>query len=276
LLSIGQAAFMGIGAYTSAILTKSYGWPFLGGVAAAAFCAAIASLVMAPITRLKGTYLAVATLGFTVIVFLTLLNEDWLTGGPFGLHSIPRASIATYQIRSTTEIYYLDLAFLACCFLALQAIVNGRFGRTLRAIKYDEEACRASGVNVTFYKSQAFVIASFLTGISGALYAHHNLFLSPNEFSFWRSIEIVLMVSIGGIGTMSGAIIGSFIVTLLPQVLQGLDEYRFIVFGVVLIICMGLDEKGITGLLSHGIERAWRALCDLKIVESVRALRGNR
>ena len=163
LLSIGQAAFLGIGAYTSAILTTTYKLPFEIAFITAGLLAGFASLTLVPITRLRGVYLGVATLGFSIIVHLVFLNEEWLTGGSFGLLNIPSPSLGPWILKSETANYLFCLAVLVAAFIALHRLLPSRFGRALQAIMLDEDAARASGINVTYYKSQAFVVAAVIT-----------------------------------------------------------------------------------------------------------------
>ena len=249
LLSLGQAAFLGIGAYTSALLTTSAKMPFEVGFLAAGLLSGLASLILVPITRLTGTYLGVATLGFTIIVHLVILNEEWLTGGAFGLLRIPRPGIGPWTFRGEAETYYLCLAALGLSCIAVHRLTSSRFGLALRAIMLNEDAARASGINVTFYKSQAFVVAAVMTGFAGSLFAHHAKYLNPNDFSLWKSIEILLMVAVGGIGSVFGAVIGAFVVVLLPELLRFADEYRMVIFAALLILLMGSGQNGIAGLL---------------------------
>jgi branched-chain amino acid transport system permease protein len=248
LLSIGQAAFLGIGAYTSALLTTELAMPFELGFIAAGLVSGIASLTLVPITRLRGVYLAVATLGFTIIVHLVILNEEWLTGGSFGLLRIPWPSLGPWSLRGEVPTYYLCLAVLVLTFIALHRLIPSRFGRALQAIMQDEDAARASGINVTYYKSQAFVVAAVITGFAGSLFAHHAHYLNPNDFTFWKSIEILIMVAVGGIGSFAGAVVGAFVVVLLPEYLRAVDEFRMVIFGGLLIVFMGLGHSGIAGL----------------------------
>jgi branched-chain amino acid transport system permease protein len=255
LLSIGQAAFLGIGAYTSAILTTTYQMPFELGFIAAGVVAGIASLTLVPITRLRGVYLAVATLGFTIIVHLVLLNEEWLTGGSFGILNITWPSLGPWSLKGETPTYYLCLTVLIATFITLQRLIPSRFGRALQAIMLEEDAARASGIDLTYYKSQAFVVAAVITGFAGSLFAHHSQYLNPNDFTFWKSIEILLMVVVGGIGSFAGAVTGAFVVTLLPEFLRAADEYRMVIFGVMLIIFMGLGHRGLAGLFSAAAMR---------------------
>ncbi len=250
LLSLGQAAFLGIGGYTSALLTTSANLPFEIGFLSAGFISGIASLALVPITRLSGTYLGVATLGFTIIIHLVILNEEWLTGGALGVMNIPRPGISSWYVRNEVTTYYFCLASLSLAYLAVYRLVSSRFGRTLQAIMRNEDAARASGINVTLYKSKAFVVAAVITGFAGSLYAHHTQYLNPNDFTLWKSIEILLMVAVGGIGSIPGAVIGAFMVTLLPEFLRFADEYRMLIFAALLIALMGSGQNGIAGLLT--------------------------
>lgn len=255
LLSIGQAAFLGIGAYTSALVTAAK-LPFeLGFIAAGVVCG-IASLSLVPITRLRGVYLAVATLGFTIIVHLVLLNEEWLTGGSFGFLDIPWPSLGPWDLNTEVSTYYLCLGVLVVTFVALKRLMPSRFGRALQAIMLEEDAARASGVNVTFYKSQAFVVAAVITGFAGSLFAHHNQYLNPNDFTFWKSIEVLVMVAVGGIGSLAGAVLGAFVMTILPEYLRAVQDFRMVIFGAMLILFMGLGHAGLAGLFG----RATRAI----------------
>src|SRR5262245_11668154 len=258
LLSIGQAAFLGIGAYTSALLTTALKMPFELGFLAAGLVSGLASLTLVPITRLRGVYLAVATLGFTIIVHLIILNEEWLTGGSFGLLRIPWPSMGPWSLRGEIPTYYLCLVVLVLTFVALHRIIPSRFGRALQAIMLDEDAARASGINVTYYKSQAFVVAAMITGFAGSLFAHHSLYLNPNDFTFWKSIEVLVMVAVGGMGSFAGAIVGAFVVTLLPEYLRDFDQYRLVLFGALLIAFMGLGHNGMAGVAAAAASRLLR------------------
>jgi branched-chain amino acid transport system permease protein len=271
LLSIGQAAFLGIGAYTSALLTTTIGAPFEVGFLAAGLVSGLASLTLVPITRLRGVYLGVATLGFTIIVHLVILNEEWLTGGSFGLLRIPWPSIGPWSLRGEVSNYYLCLAVLVLTFIALHRLIPSRFGRALQAIMLDEDAARASGINVTYYKSQAFVVAAVITGFAGSLFAHHAHYLNPNDFTFWKSIEILIMVAVGGMGSFAGAVVGAFIVVLLPEYLRAVDEYRMVIFGGLLIVFMGLGHNGIAGLAAAIARRILRLRAGAAPAASVQA-----
>lgn len=247
-LSIGQAAFYGIGAYTSALMTTKLGLPFPLALLGAGIAAAVASLLMVPITRLTGAYLAVATLGFSIIVYLFLKNEEWLTGGSYGFISIPRAALFGYVLRDPIYSYYLNVGVAAMVYLTFSRIEGSRFGRAINAIRQDPEAARASGLRVTLLKSECFVIAAFVAGLAGSLYAHEVRYLAPNDFTFWKSIEILIMVVIGGVGSLAGAILGAAVVVGLPEFLRGIGDYRMLVFGAILIATMLFGEGGLAAI----------------------------
>jgi branched-chain amino acid transport system permease protein len=247
-LSIGQAAFYGIGAYTSALLTSRFGVAFPLALMAAGAAAALASLLMVPITRLTGPYLAVATLGFSIIVYLVLKNEEWLTGGSYGFIGIPRAAVFGHVLRDPIHSYYLCAGVEALVYLLFARIEGTRFGRAINAVRQDAEAASASGLPVTLLKSQCFVIAAFVAGLAGSLYAHEVRYLAPNDFTFWKSIEILIMVVIGGVGSLPGAVLGAAVVVGLPEVLREIGDYRMLVFGAILMATMLFGEGGLAVL----------------------------
>lgn len=247
-LSIGQAAFYGIGAYTSALLTVGLGAPFPLALLGAGIAAAVASLLMVPITRLTGAYLAVATLGFSIIVYLFIKNEEWLTGGSYGFIGIPRAELLGYVLRAPMYSYYLNVGVAAGVYFTFARIEGTRFGRAINAIRQDADAARASGIRVTLLKSQCFVIAAFVAGLAGSLYAHEVRYLAPNDFTFWKSIEILIMVVIGGVGSLPGAILGAAVVVGVPEYLRGIGDYRMLVFGAILMATMLFGEGGLAAM----------------------------
>ncbi|MBV8241054.1 MAG: branched-chain amino acid ABC transporter permease [Hyphomicrobiales bacterium] len=249
-LSIGQAAFYGIGAYTSALLTARLGVPFPLALIGAGAAAAIASLLMVPITRLTGAYLAVATLGFSIIVFLFIQNEEWLTGGSYGFIGIPRAELFGYALRDPMWSYYLNVGMAAIVYFTFARIAGSRFGRAINGIRQDADAARASGIRVTLLKSECFVIAAFVAGLAGSLYAHEVRYLAPNDFTFWKSIEMLIMVVIGGVGSLAGAILGAAVVVGLPEYLRAIGDYRMLVFGAILIATMLFGEGGLAALFA--------------------------
>lgn len=253
-LSIGQAAFYGIGAYGAALMTTA-GLPFLLAVPAAGLLAGIASLAMVPITRLRGPYLAVATLGFSIIAYLVIKNEEWLTGGSYGMMGIPRPELFGQRLRDPAHVYWVSAAVAVLVYLGIRRLDGSRFGRAIQAVRQNEDAARASGLRVTLLKSQCFVIAAIVSGVAGALFAHHQRYLNPNDFTFWKSIEILIMVVIGGIGSLPGAVLGAAVVVLLPEWLRAIGDYRMLVFGALLVGLMLVGEGGLAGLIAAAARR---------------------
>jgi branched-chain amino acid transport system permease protein len=249
-LSLGQGAFYGIGAYTAGGLAVSWNLPFIAAVLVGGVSAAVASLLLIPIVRLKGSSLAVATLGFGIIVHVVMLNEDWLTGGSIGMMDIPAPSLLGMNFGAEAAFYYVCVTVAGFVYFALNRIAHSRFGRGLVAISQDEEAARASGISVNVYKSKCFLVAAFTAGVAGGLYAYHSRYLNPNDFTFLKSIDILIMVVIGGLGSLPGAALGAVIVVLAPELLRSSGELRLILFGLLVIVLMGTGNRGLAGLIA--------------------------
>jgi len=261
-LSLGHAAFYGTGAYTSAILTRKLGVPVEVAFVAGGIVAAALALTLVPILRLRGNELAVATLGFGVIVHAVLLNEEWLTEGPFGMMRIPPFSVGPLVFNSEFRFYYVALALTALTYGAFRRLRRSRFGRALEAIRQSEEAAVTAGINPVWYKSSVFVIAAFTGGLAGALFAHLNRYLNPNDFTLAESINILVMVVVGGLRSLEGAIAGALIIVFASEYLRAFKEYRLIVFGALLVLLMALGADGVRGLpgrLMAGARRWGRA-----------------
>lgn len=225
LLSLGNAAFMGIGAYTSALLTLHLGWPFAAVVAAGAVLPALVALLIgAPTLRLAGVYLAMATLAFGEVVRVALLNFE-ITGGPLGLDGIPQK----------TQLWHILLA-LSVLVWFFQRLRHSKFGRSLGAIREDETAAAVMGIDVARYKRLAFVIGALIAGVAGALNAHYTFFLSPREYGFDPAVDILTMAVLGGTSSFVGPMLGAALLTILPEALRFLEDYRLAVNGLILII----------------------------------------
>jgi len=275
LLSLGQGAFYGIGAYVSAVLTLHFGVPFGLAFLAAGLVAAISSLLLVPIVKLPSSSLAVATLGFNIIVYLFMLNEEWATGGSYGLLNVPLPRIFGFELTTERDLYFLILAVTAVIYFGLDRLAQSRFGRALRAISQDEDAARACGISVIHYKSKCFLVAAFTAGIAGSLYAHHARYLNPNDFTFNKSIEILIMVVVGGLGSLPGAVIGAIIIVLMPEFLRSSGEWRLILFGALVIVLMGVSRGGVAGLAPMLLRLVplFRSAADRKAVEPMEARR---
>lgn len=235
LLALANAAFMGIGAYASAILTMQYGAPFplalAGGMIAPAI---VAFLIGKPTLRLSGVYLAMATLAFGEVVRITILNaEDW-TGGALGLNGIPQS----------TQWWHVLLALLVTLYV-LARMRRSKVGRAFEAIKQDETAAGLMGIDVDGYKMLAFVLGAVLAGLAGALNAHLTFFIGPSEYGFDRAVEILTMAILGGINGLAGPVLGAVILTLLPEVLRAFKAYRLVVNGVILVLIVLFLPNGL-------------------------------
>lgn len=248
-ISLGHAGFFGIGAYATAVLPAHYGVP----TPAAAACgivlsAAIAYLVGKPILRLKGHYLAIATLGFSLLVGLIITSEVALTGGPDGTN-VRRLSIAAAAITSPTAWYWISGALLLIGIAVAIVLRESPTGRALRAILDSEVAAASMGVDVARRKLQAFVIAAVYAALSGCALALMNGFITPDIAGFMTSVEFVAMVVIGGATTPFGALIGAALLTLLPQVLATFHDYQDIAVGLIIMLSMIFLRQGIVPAL---------------------------
>jgi branched-chain amino acid transport system permease protein len=190
----------------------------------------------------------VATLGFGVIVHAVMLNEEWLTEGPFGMMKIPPFRLGPLVFNTEFRFYYLALSVTALTYLAFRRLTRSRFGRALEAIRQSEEAAVTSGIDPVRYKSKVFVIAAFTAGIGGALFSHLNRYLNPNDFTLTESINILVMVVVGGLRRLEGAIVGALVVVFASEYLRAFKEYRLIIFGALLVALMAFGADGLRGL----------------------------
>jgi branched-chain amino acid transport system permease protein len=267
--SIGHAGFMAVGAYASAFFSVTYGKSIevslsglgetvassvvlLVAIVIGALVAAVAGLIVGiPSLRLKGDYLAIVTLGFAEIIRIVILNID-AVGGATG-----------YQVPGYANFLWIAI-FALITVVVIHNIVRSDAGRALVSIREDELAAEAMGVNTTRYKVTSFVIGSGFAGVAGVLFAHYNKFLSTNDFQFIKSFEIIIMIVIGGMGSMTGAVLGAVIVTLLPELLRQLPDIqlgettfkfadlRLVIFALILILTMILRPQGILGTAEIG------------------------
>ena len=235
MLAMANAAFMGIGAYTSALLTMQANAPFGLALAAGMVVPALVALVIGkPTLRLSGVYLAMATLAFGEVVRIFILNtEDW-TGGALGLNGIPQS----------TQWWHVLLSVVVTCFV-LTRLRRARVGRAFEAIKEDETAANLMGVNANNYKLLAFVLGAAIAGLAGGLNAHLTFFIGPNEYGFDRGVEILTMTILGGINNLVGPVLGALLITLLPELLRGLKDYRMIANGLILVAIVMFLPRGI-------------------------------
>lgn len=262
-ISLGQAAFYGLGAYFSGVLTATHGWnPWLALLAAAVAVGLLAFGIGFPILKLKGHYLAMATLGFGIIVFIVFNEYVDVTGGPSGLPGIPNLAAAGLTFDNDLKNYYLIWSFALLVILLAVNLVHSRIGRALRAIHDSEVAARVLGVNARLLKVQIFTCSAVISCLAGSLYAHTVTFISPTSFGFHFSVELLTMVVIGGLGSIYGSCLGAVLLTLLPELLRTFQDYDIAVYGMLLIVMTmflpgGLVQGG--DLLLQQAKRLWPA-----------------
>lgn len=262
-LPLGHAGFMAVGAYASAIFMKATTLPLflslpLGLIIGGVFAAIFGFIIGIPALRLKGDYLAIITLGFGEIIRVVLLNIDSVIGfsltyGAASLKSIP---------KTTTFLDTFICVFLAC--YIIHAMMKSRHGRAVLSIRENEIAAESCGINTTYYKTMAFVMSAFFAGVAGSLYAGNIGILNPSSFGFMKSIEILVMVVLGGMGSMIGSVISATVLTALPEFLRAFSDYRMVLYSLLLIGVMIFKPTGLMGTydfsLSHLLGKHWDRL----------------
>ena len=247
-LPLGHAGFMAVGAYAAALLWKVLPrnpGSIVLGLLLGGFVAAVFGVVIGvPALRLKGDYLAIITLGFGEIIRVLIINLPQITGGTPGLMNIPK--------HSSFLVVYLTV-ILSCALI--HTLMKSRHGRAILAIRENEIAAEASGVNTTFYKVLAFTVSAFFAGVAGGLYAGYTGILTPGNFTFMTSINILVMVVLGGLGSMAGSIIAASILTALPLALQSFNKYRMVIYALLLIVVMIFKPSGLLGRYDFSLSR---------------------
>ncbi|MBK7414423.1 MAG: branched-chain amino acid ABC transporter permease [Dechloromonas sp.] len=249
-ISLGHAGFLGIGAYASAVLPTHFGWhPLLAMGAGAAVTGALAALVARPIFKLKGHYLAMATLGLGIIINIALRNEAQWTGGPDGM-AVPAMGLFGFDLSSDKQWYWVVALLLSVSVWASLNLIDSPFGRALRALHGSEVASQVVGVDVVRYKVAIFVMSAVFASIMGSVTAHYVGFVSPNFADFFHSIELVTMVVIGGMASVYGSLVGAVLLTALPQALATFEGWETVVFGAILMLSMIFMPKGLVPTLA--------------------------
>ena len=250
-VSIAQGGFMGIGAYSSALLSLDAGFPVWIAMLVAPLATAVAAIVAGyPSLRVKGHYFAIVTLAMNMVIFIVLVNWIPVTGGEAGTPGIPApapVSIGGLEIRFERRVnyYYLVLAALALVMLLVTAVVRSRVGLVLQAIRQNETFAEAAGVACWRYKLFSFVFSASLAGFAGALYAHYLSFISPAPFSVDHSLNAILAVILGGSGTLAGPLVGAALTTALPEMLRIAETFRLIIYGVGLVLVVIFLPRGL-------------------------------
>ncbi|HIZ44873.1 MAG TPA: branched-chain amino acid ABC transporter permease [Firmicutes bacterium] len=246
ILSLGHAAFFGIGAYASGILNTRLGWPFWATLIISVVITALLSLLLAfPALRVKGTYLVLMTIGFGEVVRLLLVNWIALTNGPNGIVGISYPDFGFFKLTNMNQCYYLALIFAVLLMLYLRVLMKSRVGRCLLAIRDDDRAAELVGIDVSQYKLKAFMISAAYCAIAGSLYAHVIRFISPDSFRADESQLILCCVIIGGIGTFKGPVIGAILLTIIPELFRSLADFRMVLYGVILMIVIIFFPGGV-------------------------------
>lgn len=271
--SLGHAGFVAAGAYFTAMMSTKFpvpagiaGLPYfiLISLGSGLLAGALGYLVGLPSLRLKGDYLAIVTLGFGEIIRVSLNNAPYL-GGALGISSIPsmpEIDLGGYVISTFITSLIFAIFWSVICFFVIWRLLKSSHGRCFLSVREDEIAAEAMGINTTKAKIQAFVVSSFFAGIAGALYAHFTNYVSPASFTFLMSIDAVIMVVLGGMGSMSGVLTSALIITVLPEILRSLKDYtggvdlRMIIYSLALILIMILRPKGLFG--DKEINLNWR------------------
>lgn len=248
-LSLGHAAFMGLGAYTTVLLEKKLSLSFFLAAPAGAFVAGLAGLLMAQLVRLSGVYFKIATFGFGIIVYQLIANTTWLTGGHVGIRGIPPISFWNDVVDPKQGLFILAMGALSVVYALLLRMCRGRIGRALQAIGQEESAAKSIGIGTEAYRMAVITIGCAIAGLAGSFLPHLLRFLSPDTFVWHESLVLLIMIAVGGLGSLPGALIGAAVMVIIPESLREFAEYKMFVYGVLLVACMMFLPGGIAGLL---------------------------
>ncbi len=250
-ISLGHAAFFGLGAYGSAILSTTFEYsPWVAMVASAVLVGLVALVVGIPVLRLSGHYLAMATLGFNFVIHSVLLEWDEVTGGPSGFSGIPYLGVGEFYFDDEVRLHYLLWGITMICLLLSLNLVRSGVGRGLSALSGDETAAATLGVNTRSAKIKVFVLSAVLASLAGSLFAHCYSFVSPDSFGIFTSTDLVIMVVVGGMGSVWGSLFGAGLITLLPEWMDIFETYKdFVHGGILVLVLMFLPQGLIAGLV---------------------------
>lgn len=255
-MTFGHAAFWGLGAYTAGILSTRFGTSFLVDIVAAILVAGFFGFILGlPVLKLKGYYLTIVTLGFGEIIRLVELNSTSLTGGPLGLRGIPGVKIFGKELYSYNAFYYTILILTVITVIILIRVNNSRLGLALKSIRDDDSAAEVMGVDIVKNKILTFVISAMIAGAAGAFYAHYVSYIDSTIFTTQASQEMCVMVILGGMGSIPGTILGATALTVVPEMIRNLMQYRMLIYGVIMVAMMLLRPQGLMGHIDFGIIR---------------------
>jgi branched-chain amino acid transport system permease protein len=253
MLTMGQAAFYGLGAYTSALLVMKLGVPWPIAFLAAGLVTAVFGVVVGvPCLRVGSDYLTLMTIGFGVIFSAFATNWVQVTRGSMGIPGVPPASIGPIVFNTLPKQYYLFLAIAALCYFFMYRLTRSRIGRALTAIREDEIAASTLGINLAYYKVLAFAFGALWAGFAGSMLAHSLAFVGPQSFTLDESLLQVQMAILGGFGSLPGSVLGAIILISLPQIFQDIFQFRMLINGILLLILMAWRPQGIMGTSAVG------------------------
>ncbi|MGE4268049.1 MAG: branched-chain amino acid ABC transporter permease [Deferribacterales bacterium] len=256
IISIGQAAFFGLGAYVAAVLSTNYGVnPLMTMPIAAAAAFAVAYLVGSPILKLHGNYLAMATLGMGMILYIVMNEMDFITGGPSGFVGIGDIIIGKFDLADEKSFFVFMSIFFMVFLFACELFDKSFLHNKLKFIKNSESACRSYGITPAKTKVMVFASMAALTAFNGAIFTFYTHFISPVSFSFKYSVELLAMATIGGLGYITGGVVGAILLGLVPELFSAFEEYEMIIYGGLLAVVIMFLPGGISGTLKRLVKR---------------------
>jgi branched-chain amino acid transport system permease protein len=248
-MSFAHVGFFAIGSYSEVLLVMKWGAPFwVGFIGAAIIVAAFAIVIGVPTLKLETKYLSMATIGFSEIVRLVLLNTPSISNGADGIRNIPGPQFGSFVCNTDSRLYPLIMFFAIAAIVATARLKDSRIGRAFEAIKENTLGAELMGVKTTYNKVLAFALSAMFTAVGGALYAHLMAYISPDAYVFGESAKVLCMVFLGGVGTVAGPVLGAFILTFLPEVLRGFQQYHMIIYAIGVIIILIFAPSGLVGL----------------------------
>jgi branched-chain amino acid transport system permease protein len=246
-LSLGHAAFMAVGSYVTALAQMRLGLSFFPAAALGVLASALTGLLMAQLIRLSGVYFKIATFGFGVIVYQIISNWSSVTGGHTGITRIPPIQFFGWSVETRTQLFLVIAVALVVAYVLTLRMVQGRAGRALLAIGQNEPAAEAIGVNVSGYKMAVIVFGCSLGGLGGAFLPQLNGFLNPDTFTWAESLLLLIMITVGGLGSLPGAVVGTAVLILVPEYLRDVAEYKMLLFGILLVLALMFMPRGLAG-----------------------------
>lgn len=262
-INLALGAFWGVGAYTAALLNTRLGWPIWINMPVGMILAGIVgALIALPMLKVRSHYLALVTIGLAETINVIIVNETWLTEGPIGISGIAMPNLFGIAIDGDERFYYLVLACVVIGFLAARQIVRHRIGRSFIAIRDDDVAAKAMGVNTAYYQILANAIAGVYCGVAGVLYAHMNTYISPDIFEFKSALFVLTMTMIGGMGSLAGSLVGGLGLPLIQEWLRAIGNWQLVVFGLAIMIVVLFVPGGVVGFTQRleeagGIRWPW-------------------